>query len=111
LAKLRLDGFVFLEAKDKLGQVTTKPFRLEGDTLQVNVDAAAGTFYVEVLDKDGEPIPGFTAKQAKVYNDVDELRCRPEWKNGNNLAELSGKVVKLRFYFRNAKLYSFQINK
>jgi len=111
LAKLRLDGFVCLEAKDKLGQVTTKPFRLEGDTLQVNVDAAAGTFYVEVLDKDGEPIPGFTAKQAKVYNDVDELRCRPEWKNGNNLAELSGKVVKLRFYFRNAKLYSFQINK
>jgi hypothetical protein len=107
LAKLRLDGFVCFEAKDIPGLFTTKPFKLEGDTLQVNVDARGGRLYAELLDEDGQPIPGFEARQANLYDNVDELRCRPEWNNSTNLTEFKGKVVKLKFYLRNAKLYSF----
>ena len=55
LAKLPLDRFVCLEAGDEWGQVTTKPFTLDGDTLEVNIDASEGGFLVEVLDADNQP--------------------------------------------------------
>ena len=46
---------VALEAGDEWGHVTTKPFRLDGDTLEVNIDASEGGFLVEVLDADNHP--------------------------------------------------------
>jgi hypothetical protein len=109
LATLPLDRFISQRAKDKLGTVTTKPFKLEGDTLEVNVDAKGGRFYAEVLDADGKTVPGFAAGQAKVYNDVDELRLKPQWNSNKDLSALKGKTVRLKFYLRDAKLYAFQI--
>jgi len=38
LAILPLDRFICQQAKGKLGTITTKPFKLEGNTLQNNVD-------------------------------------------------------------------------
>jgi len=109
LAKLRLDGFFFLEAKDNWGMVVTKPFILQGNKLQVNVDAHNGQVFVEILDAICRPIPGFTFSETKIYNDVDELRFEPRWKDNRDLSELNGKVVRLKFHLRNAKLYAFQI--
>ncbi|MEE2706301.1 MAG: SUMF1/EgtB/PvdO family nonheme iron enzyme [Planctomycetota bacterium] len=105
VATLRLDGFVSLEAKDEPGTVVTKPFKLAGDKLQVNV--AGGEFQVEVLNKNGDPLPGFSAKESTKYKDVDELRLTPTWKN--SLSTLEGSVVRLRFHLRNGRLFSFQI--
>ena len=105
LAKLRLDGFICLEAKDKPGTVVTKPFKLEGKTLQVNVDARAGRIQVEILDDNGAPIPGFSGKDATDYQAVDELRFKPAWKDHQDLSALAGKVVKIRLRLRNARLY------
>jgi hypothetical protein len=109
LAKLRLDGFFFLEAKEKPGTVLTKPFKLAGDTLQVNVNAVAGHVKVELLDADGKPIPGFSGDAARIYRGYDNLRLAPKWKGQADLSSLKGKVVRLRFHLRNAKLYSFQV--
>jgi len=109
LATLRLDSFVCLEAKDKVGSVLTKPFRLEGSKLEVNVDAGKGGVIVEVLDAAGKPIPGFTRSEAKMFNFVDQLRLQPEWKTRKDLAPLKDKVVRLKFSLRNAKLYAFQV--
>ena len=108
LAKLPLDRFVSQSAKDKLGTITTKPFELQGDKLQVNVEAEKGRFYAEVLDAEGKPIPGFTAEDAKVYNNINELRLQPNW-NSKNLSSLKGKTIFLKFYLENAKLFAFQI--
>jgi len=108
LATLELDRFMCLEAKDQPGTVVTKPFKLAGDKLQVNVK---GDILVEVLNRKGEPIPGFSAKQATQYKRVDELRLTPTWKNGSRLSTLKGSVIRLRFHLRNARLYSFQIPK
>ena len=47
LASLRLDGFASLNAGDEAAIVLTKPFRLEGDALQVNIDAAQGTVRID----------------------------------------------------------------
>jgi len=109
LAKLRLDGFICLEARDKPGTVVTRPFKLEGNTLQVNVDARGGRFYVEVLDARGRSPDGFAAGEAKVYHSVDELRLRPTWGDKTDLAELKGKEIRLKFCLHKAKLYAFQI--
>lgn len=109
LAKLRLDGFFFLQAKQKPGTVVTEPFKLEGDGLQINVDAGGGRIQVEVLDEDGEPIPGFSGNDAPTYEGVDQLRLAPRWKDDANLSALVEKVVRLRFHLSSTKLYAFQI--
>jgi hypothetical protein len=109
LAKLPLDRFVSQSAKDELGTITTKPFKLEGDTLQVNVDAGDGRFYAEILDADGKPIPGFTVNEARIFGGVDQLRLEPWWKEQKDLSSLKGKTIRLKFYLYNAKLYEFQI--
>ncbi len=109
LAKLRLDGIVCLEAKDTPGVVVTKPFRLEGSRMEVNVDARAGRIQVEILDENGAAIPGFSGKDAADYQAVDNLHLKPVWKDNKDLSALTGKVVQIRFRLRNAKLYAFQI--
>jgi len=109
LAKLRLDGFLCLAARDKAGMVVTKPFRLEGSGLEVNVDAHAGRIQIEILDENGTPIPGFSGKDATEYQAVDDLRLKPAWKDNKDLSALKGKAVRIRFRLSNAKLYAFQI--
>ena len=109
LAKLRLDGFICLQAKDKPAAVVTKPFELEGGRLEVNVDARAGRIQVEILNEDGKALLGLSGKDAAEYQAVDDLRLRPAWQNGKDLSALKGKVVRIRFRLRNARLYAFQI--
>lgn len=111
LAKLPLDRFISQSAKDELGTITTKPFVLEGETLQVNVDAGDGRFYAEILDADGKPIPGFTVNEAKIFGGVDQLRLEPWWEGQKDLSSLKSKTIRLKFYLYNAKLYAFQIKK
>ena len=89
--------------------MVTRPFALEGDRLQVNVDALDGYMRVEVLEASGEPIPGFSGDSAKVYRGFDNLRLEPIWKGDASLSSLRGKEVRLRFNLSNAKLYAFQI--
>jgi hypothetical protein len=109
LAKLRLDGFVCLEAGDDWGQVITKPFKLEGDTLEVNVDASQGEFLVEILDANDKPYLGYGGDINQTSKGIDDLRFKPRWKDHQDLTGLKGQVVKLKFRMRNAKLYAFQI--
>ena len=111
LATLPLDRFIGQQAGDKPGTIVTKPFRLEGGRLEVNVDAHAGQVQVEILDADGAPIPGFFGKDAPEYQAVDDLRLKPAWKSKEDLSSLKGKVVQIRFRLRNARLYAFQINR
>jgi len=111
LATLRLDGFVCLAANEKAGKVITRPFKLEGDKLEVNVDAEDGWVQVELLDETGKGIPAFSGKAAKRHESVDELRLAPQWKSRGDLSRLKGKTIRLRFTFENAKLYAFGFTK
>jgi hypothetical protein len=107
-ATLRLDGFVFLEAGARMGSVTTKPFRLKGKRLQVNV--AGEKFRVEVLDEKGRPWPGFSGPEAETVSNVDNLRLEPQWK-GSLFSALEGRMVQLKFHLEKARLYSFQVRR
>jgi hypothetical protein len=105
LATLPLDRFVALRAAAP-GTVVTKPFTLEGRTLQVNVDAPRGIFAVDVLNDAGKTIAGYEGEQ---YDAVDQLRLQPRWKRHGDLSPLVGRTVRLRFRLQNADLYAFQV--
>lgn len=107
LATLRLDGFVGLEAKGQAGTITTRPFKLEGNRLQVNVKGQE--FAVEVLDAEGEPLPGFSVSEAGRHRDVDQLRLEPAWRGRSKFSSLKGQIVRFRFHLENAVIYSFQV--
>ncbi|MCZ6796062.1 MAG: hypothetical protein O7J95_20835 [Planctomycetota bacterium] len=109
LATLRLDGFVALAATDEPAIVETKPFRLEGNHLEVNVDARDGAARLEVLDGRGEAIAGFSGEAAPAVRGIDDVRWRPRWRGKDGLSELRGRTVRLRFRLRRARLYAFQV--
>lgn len=109
LAWLRLDGFVALAADGTDGLVTTRPFRLEGKRLELNLDARGGTARVAVLDAAGQPIPGFEPAAATRRQGVDSLRFQPTWKNHADLSALQGQTVRLQIHLDRARLYAFQV--
>jgi hypothetical protein len=106
LAQLRLDGFAALEAGDGAGTLTTRPFKLDGKHLELNVEAnSGGSVRVEFLDADGQAIAGYNGTAA----DVDSVRFRPEWSQQADLTALVGRTVRLRIELKNARLYAFQV--
>lgn len=124
-ATIRPDGFVSVHAPWEGGEFTTKPFVLEGDELEINYSTSvAGFVRVEILDADGNPIPGFRAEDCyEIFG--DELDRTVVWKKGHadildeNHVEkpispanvsfaLGGQVVRLRFVMKAAHLYSFR---
>ena len=109
LATLPLDRWVALAAGEDGGELLTKPFRLEGDYLEVNVDARRGEFRAEVLDPMRGAIDGFGRDEAEPFAGVDELRLRPGWKRFPDLKRLRGRVVQLKFHLKQARLYGFRI--
>jgi hypothetical protein len=111
LALVKLDRLIFLEpwSREDGGWMTTKPFKVEGNTLEVNADSQRGWVAAEALDSMGQPIPGFTLQDAQTIENQDGLRLQLQWKNQRSLAALRGQIVRLKFHLRNTKLYAFQI--
>jgi len=104
LAVLRRDGFISLDANAQKGTMLTKPFLLNGDKLFVNVDALEGELGIEVLDENSTVL----AESVPVAGDLP--RCEVSWRQ-EDLVDLMGKVVSLRFTLRNAKFYSYWLEK
>ncbi|MBI4874608.1 MAG: hypothetical protein HY822_08245 [Acidobacteria bacterium] len=109
LAKLRLDGFVSMDAGQEGGYLVTRPFKLADAGLYLNADAARGELRVEVLDETGKPVPGFARAGSEPVR-ASSVRHLARWGRGSSLAALKGRTVMLKFYLRNASLYSFAID-
>ncbi len=108
LATLRRDGFVSLDAGSEEGILTTRPLLLKHKTLFLNTDAKAGQIAVEILDAadSGKIISPFS-KGNCIPISVDSVRQPVVWKAESNMEFPHDKPVRLRFYLKNAKLYSF----
>ena len=107
LAKLRVDGFVSIDAGTDEGTLTTKPLVFLGDTLVVNANAKAGSLVMEALDSKGQVIKGFAAGDCTPITS-DSVRHVVTWKGNPDCHLLQGRPIKLRFHLKNAKLYSFE---
>ena len=106
---LRLDGFASLHAGYNEGTAVTRPLRLDGKRLALNLStSASGYAKVFVLDESGAEIPGFGAADASALVG-DAIDLTAGWKGARSLAELKGRVVQLKFVLRDADLYSFAV--
>jgi len=107
LAKLRLDGWVSVDAGAEEGVLTTRPLRFEGRQLVLNV-SAKGRASVEVLDEAGTAIDGFRAEDCEAFSG-DAITHTVRWRGSSDVSRLAGKPVRLRFRLRDANLYSFVV--
>ena len=105
---LRMDGFSSVYAPYSGGEMITRPLTFQGGQLVINYSAsAAGSVQVEVTDRDGQPVPGFTlADCPEIYG--DEIEKIVKWESGADLSQLAGRAVRLRFVLRDADLYSLR---
>src|SRR5581483_11437563 len=116
LAKLRLDGFVSLDAGEAEGTITTAPVRSAGPaiTLRLLVNAAThgpgGYVAAEVLAADGTVLPGYSLAEADRFAG-DAVAHELTWQ-GRPLALLAraaagAGTIALRFRLRHASLYAY----
>ena len=107
-SRLRLDGFVSLDAGELKGELLTRPLILRGHLLMVNAQVRDGGFLsAEILDATGRrTLEGFSLENATALVG-DHLRAPLSWQAGKDLGALEGEEVRLRFVFREASLYAF----
>ncbi len=127
IAKLRRDGFVALEPESHEGAMTTTMLTFVGTTLHLNVDSSGGRAEVEVLDREGRPVEGYSRADC-VPISTDSTDFTVKWSVGKDLvhaidtpADIGSsdytlfksrlrKPVRLKFYLNDAKLYSFWVD-
>ncbi len=109
VALLRRDGFASMEATSKEGILTTRPVTFEGRYLFVNMQVK-GALSVEILNKDGTPLPLFSGQAAQSVKG-DSTRTRIVWKNEADVASLIGTPVRFRFHMSDGRLYSFWVSR
>ncbi|MEQ1752308.1 MAG: hypothetical protein ABL974_23005, partial [Prosthecobacter sp.] len=64
----------------------------------------------ELLDEAGKPLPGYAAGDSqKIIG--NEIRRVVSWRGKDNLSELVGKPVRLRFRIIDADLYSLRFER
>ena len=106
--RLRRDGFVSQDAEGERASLTTVPFELAGDRLQVNMDASSrGWLQVEILDASGHALWGYAAAEADRLL-ANDLRRTVTWNGNADLSALRGRRVRLRFLGSWVKLYGFR---
>lgn len=106
---LRTDGFASLHAGYGEGSAVTRPMRLEGGRLSLNLSTSArGSARVAILDAQGREVPGFGEAEA-IELVGDGIDLTPRWRGGASVASISGRVVKLKFILRDADLYAIGV--
>ena len=135
IATFRVDGFVSMDAGEQSGTLVTTSFWPKGKYLYINADASEGEIRVEVLQdyyyvelekkNDPEQVKGLFRAENCIPLTEDDFAHRVEWKSKENFVDnfpndwneflpeqkkkrtFSKRAIALKFYMKNAKLYSF----
>ena len=83
--------------------------KFSGKCLFVNVNCPEGELRVEVLDKDGNVLKGYSAEECRPVK-ADSTIERVRWKGKKDLASLAGQAVRFRFYLTNGEIYAFWVS-
>ena len=105
---LRIDGFISVNAPFGGGEVVTKPLTFSGKELAINYSTSApGSVRVEIQDKFGQPLAGYSLAEA-IEIIGDQIERVVSWKEGSDVSKLAGKSIRLRFVMKDADLYSIR---
>ena len=85
--------------------VTTHAMHKMQGPLLVNADASSGSLVAELLDVDGNPIPGYTANDCLPIK-TDGIAQVIKWSGHAELPD-SGKLFRIRFLITRASLFGF----
>lgn len=104
---MRLDGFSSIRSGYSVGMVTTKPFKFQGSELFINYStSAAGSIQIEVLNVDGDPVPGFQLENCQEIIG-NEINRKVKWRE-KSLKDLEGQTIRLRIQMKDADLFSIK---
>jgi hypothetical protein len=109
LAFLRRDGFASMDAGAGEGTLTTRPVRVTGKHLFVNLDNPRGELRVEVLNQAGQVLAPFTARACTPVTANRTLQM-VRWKDVKDLSALGSVPVRFRFRLKNGRLYAFWVS-
>lgn len=105
---MRLDGFSSIKANYIGGEMITNPFTFTGDNLYINfATSAAGEIKVEILDDQDNVVDGFSKDDCQILIG-NEIKKNVKWRSDQTVKELQGKVIKLRFFLKDADLYALK---
>jgi len=108
IATTARDRLLGVESKPgALGRLLTRPMEVTGD-LWVNAQAS-GAIRVSIHAVDDRPLPGWSADDCQPFTG-DALDAETRW-GDKHLSDLQGQMVRLRFHFEDARLFSFDLRK
>jgi hypothetical protein len=106
-ASWRRDGFISLHAGAAEAVVETILLEPEGKKLIVNADASDGMLKVEILDANGDVIPGYDKNDCSAFSENCVAHVI-EWRNHRSIP--SREPIKLRFLLQNAELFAYRFD-
>lgn len=107
LATLRLDGFCSMRAGVREGWLISRREVFRTPRITVNARTASSGYVVaELLDRNDNVVPGF-GRDGCIPFKGDSVRGTIEWKTKQFAGEWIGADKKVRFFLKNADLYSY----
>ena len=113
LARIGRDRYVARESdthhegSGDTARLLTPALIFEGIRMTLNVNADNGKIFVQVMDQDGEPIPGFTFSDFDPIT-IDSIEAPVRW--ARPLADLEGLPVRLEFQMhQSVQLFAFNL--
>ncbi len=107
LATLRLDGFCSMRAGVKEGWLISRREVFRTPRVTINAKTApTGFVAAELLDRNNNVIPGFSRADCIPFTG-DSVRGTIEWKTESFPKKLIDADKKVRFFVKNADLYSY----
>lgn len=108
LATLRRDGFVSMRTGSTEGFLTTEKLTFDGRHLFVNAEAES--LAVELLDAEGQVIPGFSKADCNPLSRLNATKQKVTWQSGKDIASVAGQPLRIKFYLTGGDLYAFWIS-
>lgn len=107
LATLRLDGFCSMRAGEDEGWLISRRERFRTPRVTVNAKTAPDGYVVaELLDRNNNVLPGFSRAECEAFTG-DSVRAEIGWKTKAFSPDQVDADKKVRFYIKNADLYSY----
>ncbi len=92
------------------GQISLQPFYFHGSRLHLNfATAEKGSIRVQIETWDGKQLPGFSAEECcEIHGTQTNQTAVVYWHQVADVSRLSGTLIRVRFFLRQADLFSFE---